>query len=65
MLEWTTAGSGPRFAGLVHHTDGKREYAYDRKDALARLDKAWDQATQQGWTVVDMKTDWKKIFAFE
>lgn len=62
MLEWTTAGSGPRFAGLVHHTDGKREYAYDRKDTLARLDKAWDQATQQGWTVVDMSEEWKVVY---
>ena len=62
MLEWTTAGSGPRFAGLVHHTDGKREYAYDRKDALAKLDKAWDQATQQGWTLVDMSKEWKVVY---
>lgn len=62
MLEWTTTGSGPRFAGLVHHTDGKREYAYDRKDTLAKLDKAWDQAMQQGWTVVDMSKEWKVVY---
>ena len=62
MLEWTTAGSGARFAGLVHHTDAKREYAYDRTDKLAQLDKAWDQAQQQGWTVVDMKREWKVVY---
>ncbi len=62
MLEWTTAGSGARFAGIVHHTDAKREYAYDRTDQLAKLDKAWDQAQQQGWTVVDMQREWKVVY---
>jgi hypothetical protein len=62
MLEWTTAGTGPRFAGLVHHDDAKREYAYDRKDPMQKLDKAWDQAGQQGWTVVDMATEWKTVY---
>jgi hypothetical protein len=65
MLEWTAAGSGPRFMLLVHHTDGVREYAYDRKSAIGKLDKALDEATRKGWTVVDMKDDWKKIFAFQ
>jgi hypothetical protein len=65
MLEWTTAGSGARFALLVHHTDAAREWAYDRKSSVGRLDKAWDEATAKGWTVVDMQRDWRKIFAFE
>ena len=65
MLEWTAAGSGPRFLLLVHHTDGVREYAYDRKSAFGKLDKALDEATLKGWTVVDMKEDWRKIFAFQ
>jgi len=62
MLEWTAAGSGTRFMGLVHHTDAEREYAYDRKSPIGTLDKAWDEAVAKGWIVVDMKKDWKTIF---
>ena len=62
MLQWTAAGSGPRFMGLVHHTDAEREWAYDRQSSIGRLDKALDEARAKGWTVVDMKQDWKTIF---
>jgi phosphoserine phosphatase len=62
MLQWTTAGSGARFALLVHHTDGKREWAYDRESHIGRLDKGLDEAKAKGWTVVSMKDDWKTIF---
>jgi phosphoserine phosphatase len=62
MLEWTTAGPGPRLALLVHHTDATREYAYDRQSSVGRLDKALDEAHAKGWIVVDMKNDWKTIF---
>jgi phosphoglycolate phosphatase-like HAD superfamily hydrolase len=65
MLEWAAAGSGPRFAGLVHHTDAEREWAYDRTSSIGRLDKALDEATAKRWTVVDVKRDWKRVFAFE
>jgi phosphoglycolate phosphatase-like HAD superfamily hydrolase len=65
MLEWTAAGSGPRFMLLVHHTDGVREYAYDRKSSFGKLDKALDEANAKGWTVVSMKDDWKTVFAFQ
>jgi phosphoglycolate phosphatase-like HAD superfamily hydrolase len=65
MLEWTAAGSGARFMGLMHHTDAVREWAYDRKSPVGQLDKALDEATSKGWTVVDMKRDWKRVFAFE
>ena len=65
MLQWTTAGAGPRFALIVHHTDAEREWAYDRKSSIGQLDKALDAATQGGWTVVDMKADWKVIYPFE
>lgn len=44
MLQWTAAGSGARFMGLVHHTDAEREYAYDRASEFGRLDKALDEA---------------------
>jgi hypothetical protein len=62
MLEWTAAGDGLRFMGLVHHTDANREWAYDRKSDVGRLDKALDEANTKGWTVVDMRSDWKVIF---
>jgi phosphoglycolate phosphatase-like HAD superfamily hydrolase len=65
MLEWTAAGAGARFMGLVHHTDAVREYAYDRKSPVGRLDKAWDEAVRRKWTIVDMKNDWKVIYPFE
>jgi hypothetical protein len=65
MLEWTTAGKGPRFGLIVHHTDAEREYAYDRKAGLARLDRGLDEAPKRGWALVDMKVDWKRVFPFE
>jgi len=65
MLQWTAAGSGMRFMGLVHHTDSDREWAYDRKSHIGALDKALDEAQAKGWTVVDMKKDWKVIYPFE
>lgn len=65
MLQWTTAGSGARFALLVHHTDARREWAYDRNSPVGRLDKALDAALANGWTVVDMKNDWKIVHPYE
>jgi phosphoglycolate phosphatase-like HAD superfamily hydrolase len=75
MLRWTTAIESsspsepgrprPRFGLIVHHTDAVREYAYDRNSYVGRLDKALNEAPKRGWTVVDMKNDWKRIFAFE
>jgi phosphoglycolate phosphatase-like HAD superfamily hydrolase len=65
MLEWTAAGDGARFAGIVHHTDAEREWAYDRESNIGKLDKALDEGTAKGWTIVDMKRDWKTIFSFE
>jgi phosphoserine phosphatase len=65
MLQWTTAGEGTRFALLLRHTDGEREWAYDRNSSIGRLDKGLDQAQARGWTVVDMKKDWKVIYSDE
>jgi hypothetical protein len=62
MIQWTTVGPGARFGLIVHHTDADREYAYDRQSSVGRLDKALDEAKRQGWTVVNMKQDWKRIF---
>ena len=64
MLQWTAAGSGARFMGIVHHTDAVREWAYDRQSSIGKLDKALDAARANGWTVVDMRRDWKVIFPF-
>ena len=65
MLQWTAAGQGARLMLLVHHTDAKREYAYDRQAHFGRLNKALDDARQQGWVVVDMQKDWQRIFPFD
>ena len=65
MLQWTEAGGGRRLMVLIHHTDAEREWAYDRKSHIGRLDKALDEASEKGWTVVDMKSDWKTIYPFE
>ena len=62
MLEWTAAGSAARFALVVHHDDAEREWAYDRKSDVGKLDKAWDEAVAKDWTVVSMKDDWATIF---
>jgi len=79
MLQWTTIDEKrnvppgmspsrvpvtPRFGLIVHHTDAVREYAYDRDSHIGKLDKALDAAPKEGWTVVDMKNDWKTIFPF-
>jgi phosphoserine phosphatase len=65
MLQYTAAGSGPRFCLYVHHTDAAREWAYDRQSPIGRLDKGLDEAQTRGWTVVSMKDDWKAIFTAE
>jgi hypothetical protein len=65
MFQWTTSGHGPRFGLIVHHTDADREYAYDRRSHIGQLDKALDEATERGWTVVSIKTDWKVVFPTE
>ena len=64
MLQWT-AGGGPHFCLYVHHTDAEREWAYDRASSVGRLDSGLDEAKANGWTVVDMKTDWKRVFVYE
>lgn len=62
MLEWITSGPGPRFGLIVHHTDEDREYAYDRQSVVGRLVRGLDEGPKRGWTLVDMKRDWKTIF---
>jgi phosphoserine phosphatase len=62
MLEWTTAGTGPRLGLLLHHDDGEREFAYDRKSHVGRLDRGLDEASRRGWQVVSMRSDWRTMY---
>lgn len=62
MLQWTAAGDGARLCVLVHHTDAEREAAYDRESHIGKLDAALDDAETHGWTVIDMKNDWRRMF---
>ena len=65
MLEWTTSASGPRFGLIVHHTDAAREWAYDRASHIGTLARGLDEAGKRGWTVVDMRQDWRVIYPFQ
>jgi len=70
MLQYTTIARNaddttPRFGLIVHHTDAEREWAYDRDSHVGQLDKALDEAPRRGWTVVDMKSDWKGVHPTE
>jgi len=63
MLEWATAGDGPRLGLIVHHTDAEREYAYDRDSHIGALARGLDEADAHGWLLVDMAEDWRRIFS--
>lgn len=65
MLQWSEDNPYPSFQLYVHHTDADREWAYDRDSHIGRLDKGLDEALQNGWTVADMKNDWKVIYPYE
>jgi hypothetical protein len=71
MLEYTGAGDGARLMMLVLHDDARREYAYSPATGLPDTkvgtftQALYDEAKRKGWTVISMKTDWKKILAFE
>ena len=62
MLQWSCLAEGPRFCMIVHHTDAEREWAYDRESHIGKLDEALQEASKNGWTVVDMKSDWRVVF---
>jgi hypothetical protein len=62
MLQWATAGEGARLGMIVHHTDGEREWAYDRDSHIGQLSEALDLAQGAGWLVVDMAKDWATVF---
>ncbi|CUH48529.1 HAD family hydrolase [Ruegeria atlantica] len=62
MLEWTTAGDGPRLGVLIHHTDAEREWAYDRESPIGKLVDGLDKGPDMGWVIVDMAQDWSRIY---
>jgi phosphoserine phosphatase len=62
MLEYVSSGEGARLSMLIHHTDKKREWAYDRKSEIGKLDKGLDKAGEHNWKIVDIKKDWKVIY---
>ena len=62
MLEWTTAGDGPRLGLLVHHTDAEREWAYDRESPVGKLVDGLDKGPDMGWVIVDMAQDWSRVY---
>lgn len=62
MLEWTTRGKGARFGMIIHHTDAEREFAYDRESHVGKLARGLDEAPARGWTLTDMKNDWKTVY---
>jgi len=65
MMQWAASNKHKSFMLYVHHTDSEREWAYDRESHIGKLDKGLDQALKDGWTVIDMKNDWKVIYPFE
>ena len=65
MLRWADSNTYPSFELYLHHTDSVREWAYDRKSSVGRLDKGLDEAKEKGWTVIDMEKDWKVVYPFE
>ncbi len=65
MLEWSTAGDGPRFGLIVRHTDAEREWAYDRESHIGRLVRGLDEGPDRGWLIVDMAKDWARVFPAE
>lgn len=62
MLAYSTDGDGPRFGLLVHHTDGEREFAYDREGHVGVLNRGLDEGPDRGWVIVDMANDWNKVW---
>ncbi|MGB0806517.1 MAG: HAD family hydrolase [Salibacteraceae bacterium] len=65
MMQYTASNTHKSFMLYLHHTDEVREWAYDRDSHIGKLDKGLDEAEENGWTVIDMKTDWNVIYPFQ
>ncbi|MCX7288166.1 MAG: HAD family hydrolase [Rhodobacterales bacterium] len=63
MIEYTTTGPGPSLGLILHHTDGAREWAYDRDSHIGKLERGLDEAAERGWIMVDMAGDWSRIYS--
>ncbi|MEZ8349167.1 HAD family hydrolase, partial [Vibrio splendidus] len=62
MMQWATSQPNS-MAMIVHHTDAEREWQYDRKSHVGKLDKALDEAnSREDWTLIDMKSDWCEVY---
>lgn len=62
MIEWTTAGDGPRLGLIVHHTDAEREVAYDCDSHIGKLCDGLEKGPDMGWLIVDMAKDWSTVY---
>ena len=62
MLEWATAGAGPRLGVIVHHDDASREFAYDRDSHIGKLRRGLDEGSQRGWLILSIKNDWNAVY---
>jgi hypothetical protein len=62
MLDYATSGDGPAFGLIVHHTDGEREFAYDRDGPVGKLNRGLDEGPERGWLIVDMAEDWEQVW---
>jgi hypothetical protein len=65
MLEWVTSAPGARLGLIVHHDDADREFAYDRKSHIGRLERGLDDGPRRGWTIVSMKNEWRTVYPAE
>ncbi len=65
MLEWCSANKKANLATFIHHTDAKREWAYDKNTNTGKLNKGLALAKKNSWMLIDMKNDWKIIYPFE
>jgi hypothetical protein len=65
MMQYTASGPGKRMMLYLHHTDSIREWAYDRDSHIGQFNKGLDEAMERGWTLIDMKKDWKVVYPFE
>ena len=65
MLQYADSNDYQSFMLYLHHTDAEREWAYDRNSHIGRLDKGLDEGAAKGWTIIDMKNDWKTIYPFQ
>jgi hypothetical protein len=62
MLEWCNSNKHKHLSAFIHHTDGKREWAYDKESRIGTLNRGLDEATKNGWMIIDMKKEWKEIY---